>query len=88
MSKKSRQKLRILHFLELMCNETDEESTLTLNEIQRKLSLYGHHDIDRKTIYDDIETLREFGMEIVMAQEFNPRRWAYYAENGPLRFAV
>lgn len=61
----SNPKLRILHLMTVFLKETDEEHTLTVNQLIEKLALCGI-EAERRTVYDDIETLRLYGMDIIM----------------------
>ena len=63
MSKSSNQKLKILHIAEIFKEMTDEEHGLTLAEIIEELKRRGI-STERKSLYNDIEALRTFGMEI------------------------
>ncbi len=63
MAKSSNQKLKILYLMKIFLEKTDCEHSLTLAEIIEELS---KHEIsaERKSLYDDIETLRAYGMDI------------------------
>ena len=63
MPKVSGQKLRILYLLKILWEKTDDEHSLTTAELMRSLKSYGV-DAERKTLYDDIEQLRRFGIDI------------------------
>lgn len=58
------QKQRILYILKYFYEKTDEKHTVTVNNLISYLNCY---DItaNRKTIYDDIEVLQDFGFDIV-----------------------
>lgn len=58
------QKQRILYMLKYFYEKTDEKHTVTVNNLISYLNCY---DItaNRKTIYDDIEVLQDFGFDIV-----------------------
>lgn len=51
--------------MKIFLEETDENHPLTLNEIMMSLANSGI-EVERKTVYDDIETLRQFGLDIKM----------------------
>jgi len=74
MSKSSNQKQKILHLMQILLDQTDETHRLTVNDLISKLASL---DIkaERKTIYDDIETLRQFGIDIVMEKT---KSYGYY----------
>ena len=63
MAKGSNQKIKILYLMKILLEQTDEEHGLTLEEITSLLSSYGV-DAERKTLYDDFEVLRLFGLDI------------------------
>ena len=65
MSKSENQKKKLLYILKFFYEETDEEYTLTVNEIIAKLERNGI-SAARRSIYDDIRTLQDFGVDIVM----------------------
>lgn len=62
MAKSHNQKAKIL-YLEQMLHETGENRVVTMQEILTKLMEYGIR-AERKSIYDDIEALRDFGMDV------------------------
>lgn len=63
MPKSANQKIKILYLMKILLDRTDEEHGLTLEEISGALSEYGV-DAERKTLYDDLEVLRVFGLDI------------------------
>ena len=63
MAKQSNQKLKLLYLLKILYEQTDEESGLTLAQISAELAKYGI-SAARKSLYDDIESLRVFGIEV------------------------
>ena len=64
MSKATNQKLKILYIMKMLAEETDENHVLSTAEIISKLKAQGI-EAERKSIYDDIENLRLFGLDIV-----------------------
>lgn len=62
MAKSSNQKGKIL-YLERMLMETDEKTPVTMQDILGQLEERGI-SAERKSIYDDMETLRGFGMDV------------------------
>lgn len=62
MAKSHNQKAKIL-FLEQMLRGTGEERAVTMQEILTTLMEHGI-PAERKSIYDDIEALRAFGMDV------------------------
>ena len=61
----SRQKQKLIILREILINETDEAHPLSVNELISKLALSGIK-AERKTVYDDIATLAETGLDIVI----------------------
>lgn len=64
MPKKANQKLRLLEVLKILQRYSDENHTLTVEEIQKKLSLAGMY-AERKAIYDDLYALEEGGYDLL-----------------------
>lgn len=54
---------KLLYILEFLQQKSDDEHGVTIADIQRMLDNYGI-TADRKTLYDDIEVLRDFGLDI------------------------
>lgn len=61
--KNSIQRLKILYLYKIMLEQTDENHHITMSEIINQLSLYGI-SAARKALYEDIEALRTFGLDI------------------------
>lgn len=68
MPKSFRQKLKIIYLMEAFQKKSDENHPLTVNDLINYLKTYGI-SAERKTIYDDIEMLRVYGMDIVSRRE-------------------
>ena len=64
MVKSYSQKLRVLYVMQILLRYSDEEHPISQAEISERLNAYGIQ-ADRKSIYDDIKVLNEFGLEIV-----------------------
>lgn len=64
MVKSYSQKLRVLYVMRILLRYSDEEHPISQAEISERLNAYGIQ-ADRKSIYDDIKVLNEFGVEIV-----------------------
>lgn len=58
------QKLKMLYLAKIFSEETDDLHPLTMNEIIQKLASYGVN-ANRKTLYQDFEELRTFGLDII-----------------------
>ena len=61
MPRSSFQKLKIIYIMEYLLKNSDEDHTVTTNQI---IAYLKSHDItaERKTIYSDIDALRDFGL--------------------------
>lgn len=60
---KRNQKLKLLHLMQILTDETDSEQGLTMPQILNKLEDKGI-SAERKSVYRDIEALREFGLDV------------------------
>ncbi len=61
--KQSNQKLKLLYLAKILLDNTDEEHTITVQEMIAELSKYGI-SAERKSIYDDLECLEVYGLDI------------------------
>lgn len=68
MPKSFNQKLKILYLLKVFSEKTDEEHPMTVQDLISYLAEWGIR-VERKTVYDDIETLRLFGLDILNRRE-------------------
>lgn len=68
------QRLKILYLYRILTEETDEQHKLTIAQISDKLSALGI-SAGRKALYDDIEALRQYGLDIIACHEKN---YTYY----------
>ncbi|MCI5529745.1 MAG: WYL domain-containing protein [Blautia sp.] len=68
MPKSFHQKLNILSLMRAFMERTDENHPMTVQDMLSYLNGLGI-SVERKTIYDDIETLRTFGMDILNRRE-------------------
>lgn len=59
----NRQKLKLLYLMRMLEEETDSEQGLTMAQILERLEEQGI-SAERKSIYRDIEALREFGVDV------------------------
>ena len=74
MPRSTGQKLKLLFLARIFLSQTDETHSLSVGELISKLAEYGVN-AERKTVYDDIEALRQFGLDIVMEKS---RSYGYY----------
>ncbi len=74
MAKSPKQKQKLLYIAQYLMERTDEAHSITTNQL---IAYLEANDIkaERKSIYDDIDTLNEFGMDIVKVPE---RKGGYY----------
>ena len=63
MAKQSNQKLKLLYLLKILIENTDENTGLTITQISNELAKYNI-SAARKSLYDDLELLRVFGIDI------------------------
>lgn len=63
-------KLRMLYIMKVLLRKTDERHPMSAADIGKELGKYGM-SADRKTVYNDIETLNEFGMDILQVRGTN-----------------
>lgn len=74
------QKIKILYLMKILLESTDDLHSLTLKEMIERLSAYGV-DAERKTVYDDLEVLRAFGMDIEMSGSGKAARYYVASRN-------
>ena len=68
MPKSTNQKLKILYLMDMLLYDTDEEKGLTMAGILARLEAAGIQ-AERKSIYDDIDSLRTYGLDILTKRE-------------------
>lgn len=64
MPKNANQKLKLLYLMKILLEATDENHGLTLAQITQSLAA-NNIIAERKSLYDDIEALRLFGLDII-----------------------
>ena len=69
------QKLKLLYLAKILQEQTDDTHMLTVPQITSELAKYDI-EAQRKSIYDDLAALNDFGIEIIKYQEF--RETFYY----------
>lgn len=72
MSKRARQKLKLIYTLDILKKFSDEENPLNAANIAEKLLDYGI-EAERKSIYDDIACLEDYGCDIIKSE--SPKGW-------------
>ena len=65
MPKSMRQKGKLLALIDILSRKTDESHPLALAQIQSLLETTYGISAERKSLYDDMETLREYGYDVV-----------------------
>lgn len=83
MAKSSNQKLKLMYLMKIMLEKTDETHSITMPEIIDALKAYGV-SAERKSLYSDIEALRQYGMDIIGLQEGG----TYYYHVGSRQFEL
>ena len=68
MSKSARQKLKLLYLKDILSRRSDEEHPLNAKELIKELSDFGI-EAERKSIYNDIEALSDYGLDVLKAEE-------------------
>ncbi|MBR4860729.1 MAG: WYL domain-containing protein [Firmicutes bacterium] len=76
MAKSSNQKLKLMYLAKILQEKTDEEHGLTMPELIEQLALYDVK-AERKSIYDDMEALRE-QMDMDVDKRTEGGRTEYY----------
>jgi predicted DNA-binding transcriptional regulator YafY len=64
----SSRKLKLLYLYKILWENTDENHSITVNELISRLKEYGVL-AERKAIYADIELLKQFGLDIICEKE-------------------
>ncbi len=75
---------RILFLARLFSEETDEDHGLTLSDVNGRLEAAGMKTVTRKTLYEDVEQLRESGLDI----QADHRGRSYYYFQGDREFEL
>lgn len=78
MAKIQSQKMKLLYLLQILLENTDDEHALTLSELLHELTKKGI-TAERKSIYDDFEALRLFGVDVESRKE--NRTTVYFIAN-------
>ena len=63
MPKSANQKTKLLRLYQILMRQTDEDHPITVAQIIQELGKYGVK-AERKSIYDDLESLRQFGLDV------------------------
>lgn len=66
MARSSFQKLKILYVMEYLLRNSDENHPVTVAQLIAELASHGI-SAERKSVYDDIESLRDYGVDIIQS---------------------
>ncbi|MCR4611387.1 MAG: WYL domain-containing protein [Lachnospiraceae bacterium] len=69
MANKFGQKIKVLYIMNILLNETDVDHPINANELIERLAELGI-EAERKSIYSDISTLIEYGLDIEKSEEY------------------
>ena len=83
MAKGSNQKLKLIYLMKILLDNTDDTHAISMPEILEQLNSYGI-SAERKSIYDDMECLRQYGLDII-GEQMNR---TYYYHVGNRRFEL
>ncbi len=64
MARKENQKLKLLYLLKILTERTDAEHSLTMQQLIDSLAEDGI-EAERKSLYSDLDALRDFGFDII-----------------------
>lgn len=84
MPKSSNQKLKLIYLWKILLERTDESHSITLQEIIDELAAYDI-SAERKSLYNDIENLRLYGVDVIGTQE--NRTYSYHIGNRQFELA-
>lgn len=70
-------KLKLLYLADILTSLSDEQHPLTANELCFELAKYGV-GAERKAVYNDIDALRTYGMDIIQAR--SPKQGFFLGE--------
>ena len=84
MPKSPNQKLKLLYLMEILLQQTDERHPMTVPEMISELAKHGVA-AERKSIYNDLESLRIFELDIVQTKS---RTTGYYIGAPELKLLV
>lgn len=78
------QKLKLVYLMKILLEKTDETHSINMSEILSALDAYGI-TAERKSIYNDMEALRSYGIDIIGHQE--NRTYYYHIGNRQFELA-
>lgn len=83
MAKGTNQKLKLVYLIKIFMEKTDDEHSLTMPEILKELEKYDI-SAERKSIYADLEAMRELGMDVIG----EPKGKTFYYHVGSRKFEL
>ncbi|MBE6834759.1 MAG: WYL domain-containing transcriptional regulator [Ruminococcaceae bacterium] len=78
MAGNANQKLKLLYLADILKHETNEENVLSAIDITKRLADYGISS-ERKSIYSDIEILKDYGFDIISTRS---PKYGYFLASG------
>ena len=84
MAKSQNQKLKLMYLMKILYELTDEQHSITMTDIIEALKSYDI-SAERKSLYNDIENLRLYGLDIIGTQE--GRTYSYHIGNRQFELA-
>ncbi len=84
MAKGCNQKLKLMYLMKILLEKTDETHSISMQEILSSLEAYGV-TAERKSIYDDLECLRVYGLDII--KEKRDKTYFYYVASRQFELA-
>lgn len=75
-----KKKIKLLYVMKILLEQTDENHKLNALDIVDKLASEYNIETERKSIYKDVELLKEFGLDIVQEKGSNPGYYVYGRE--------
>ena len=74
MASSQNQRMKLLYLMRILMERTDEQNPMTIADMASALAAYGIK-AERKSLYSDIDILRQFGMDIEILRE---KTFGYY----------
>ncbi len=84
MAKGTNQKLKMIYLMKILLEKTDDMHSITMADIIASLKAYDI-EAERKSIYDDMEALRTYGIDII--GEKKNKTYYYYVGNRQFQLA-
>ena len=75
MARSTNQKLKLLYLMQYLLRNSDENHPVTVRQMGEYLRGQGI-SAERKSLYDDVEALQQFGLDIIQVKDGN--LYGYY----------